>query len=140
MGRWKRYRALPPRERGLRFRALRVLWEVRLRLTLRPFAAVRAWADRAATGEERREPGTFPGPADVDRAVRSAATFVPRSTCLVRALAARILLARAGIPAGLRLGLAKDGEGGLDAHAWVECDDGTVVGDRGRPDYAAVPL
>lgn len=138
MSRWNRWRALSPADRRLRLAALRVIAAARVRLWLRPFPAVRAWAERAAAPAAPGSPA--PSPSDVDRAVRSAASLVPGSTCLVKALAARVLLGRAGIPAGIRLGVARDGAGGLDAHAWVECADGTVVGERGRPDYAALPL
>lgn len=52
--------------------------------------------------------------------VRAVARRVPYATCLTRALALRHLLAKAGYPAEIRIGVAK-GERGLDSHAWVVC-------------------
>ena len=140
MNRCRRFLALPSPERRLRLEALSVMLRVRLRLSLRPIPAARAWMERRAASSPAAPPPAPSTPAEVDRAVRSAATFLPGATCLVRAMTGRILLGRRGVPCGVRLGLAKDGGGDLDAHAWIECADGTVVGDRGREDYAAVPL
>ena len=103
-----------------------------------PFSRVRSLVDRRAERAAGREPQAWPGPGDVDRAVRSAATFVPRSTCLVRSFAGRVLLARAGRRASVRLGVARRGAKDIEAHAWLECEDGTIVGDRGGPDFAPV--
>lgn len=55
-----------------------------------------------------------------------------RPRCLVRSLVLWSVLRRRGIPAELRLGVAR--AGGFAAHAWVEVD-GTAVNDA--PDVAA---
>jgi hypothetical protein len=49
-------------------------------------------------------------------------------TCLARALTAQRLLKMRGYPANLHIGVAKDGDGQLLAHAWVESDGVVVVG------------
>lgn len=62
-------------------------------------------------------------------AVRTADCYL-HSSCLVRALAACILLARERRPARLCIGV-RQGEGGrLEAHAWVECAGRIVLGQR----------
>lgn len=74
-----------------------------------------------------------PTPGEADRvgwAVASAARFVPGATCLPQALAAEFLLRRRGHPAGLRLGVAKDERGHVEAHAWVESYGHVVIGDH----------
>jgi hypothetical protein len=38
------------------------------------------------------------------------------------------MLARNGHPAALRIGVAKDGDGTLEAHAWVETGGSVIVG------------
>jgi hypothetical protein len=48
-----------------------------------------------------------------------ASRFIPGARCLARAMAAQLLLARAGHLADLRIGVRKDGNS-LDAHAWLE--------------------
>jgi hypothetical protein len=80
--------------------------------------------------------------------VCAAGRFVPgASNCLVRALATQTLLGRFGHRSDLRIGVRKAGDGGIAAHAWLECDGAVVVGDfeldhyiplapAGRPDSA----
>lgn len=80
-------------------------------------------------------PATLPAIAD-DEAVRLRVWAVDAAarhhlwvmTCLPRALCLRWLLGRAGIPAELRIGIARQ-DGQLLAHAWVE-RDGAPVGER----------
>ena len=45
-----------------------------------------------------------------------------------QALTAKTLLARAGQPAALRIGVAKKPDGHLEAHAWLESEGRIVVG------------
>ena len=52
-------------------------------------------------------------------AVLAAGRRVPRTKCLARALALQALMVRAGIPAQLCIGVAKESRGELEAHAWV---------------------
>ena len=61
-------------------------------------------------------------------AVRVSSRYVPEATCLTQALAANFLLARSGYRSQLRIGVAKNEYGQLDAHAWVECDGRIVMG------------
>src|SRR5690606_21028653 len=66
-------------------------------------------------------------------AVRASGRRLWRSTCLVEALAAQMLLARHGVHSTLRIGVEMDGEE-FGAHAWVEVNGQVVVGGRrGRP-------
>lgn len=60
-------------------------------------------------------------------AVVSHALF-PARPCLPQSLATRYLLARAGCPTALRIGVKRDGAA-LAAHAWLEGDDGTPITD-----------
>ncbi|MSR22793.1 MAG: lasso peptide biosynthesis B2 protein [Gemmatimonadetes bacterium] len=62
-------------------------------------------------------------PLDVARAAR----VVPGATCLVQALAAEWPIRRGGAAASLRFGVAK-GDGGLDAHAWLESGGRVLLG------------
>ncbi|MGH9900718.1 MAG: lasso peptide biosynthesis B2 protein, partial [Pyrinomonadaceae bacterium] len=61
-------------------------------------------------------------------AVNTSARYVPGATCLPRALATKVLLARSGHRASLCFGVAKDAGGRLEAHAWVESQGRIVVG------------
>ena len=59
------------------------------------------------------------------------------SKCLVRALTARKLLLRKGITCTLYLGVGKDEDGNMIAHAWLRCGEYYVTGGNGA-DYAMV--
>jgi len=140
MSAWHRWRRLRVPEQRLRVSALCVVAVARLALTIVPFTRLRASSLRIASAGPRRSKRVGPTPSDVDRAVASSAQFVPGATCLVRALAAQWILHRSGRRAALRIGVARSGHGTIDAHAWVECDDGSLVGERARADYAEVSV
>jgi hypothetical protein len=61
-------------------------------------------------------------------AVNAAARRVPRASCLTQAIAATTLLARHGHRSTLRLGVRKDEQNRLHAHAWVESGERVVLG------------
>jgi Transglutaminase-like superfamily len=122
-----RFRSLPPADRTLFVIALLAIASVRLGLWLTSFRRVR----RSLTRIARPTASLDPTPGEVDRigwAVRSAARFVPGATCLPQALAAETILRRRGHPADVRLGV-KRGDGGVEAHAWVESYGRVIVGD-----------
>ena len=113
---------------GVVLRAWIVVVRVRLTLWLRPWpAAERAFAHLAAPASpESRIPSA--DVADLRRAVLLAARVVPRATCLVQAIALQILLARAGQPSDLRLGVAFDETRLFAAHAWLEQKGRILIG------------
>jgi hypothetical protein len=77
-------------------------------------------------------------PARLAWAIAAAAARIPRSTCLVRALAARRLLARHGYASTLHLGVARAPDG-LDAHAWLECQGAILLGAPAPGRYTPLP-
>jgi hypothetical protein len=62
--------------------------------------------------------------------VETTARLIPGATCLTQALAAEVLLRRAGEDPGIRFGVAV-GEGDFEAHAWLELHGRILVGERG---------
>jgi len=70
-------------------------------------------------------------------ALLAAARRLPGTKCLARALALQALMARAGMPARLCIGVTKDSGGVLEAHAWV-LHEGAPVFDE--PDLARYSL
>ena len=60
--------------------------------------------------------------------VRLVSHLVPFASCLTQAQACQILLARRGIASRLCLGVRENHSGGLEAHAWVICEDRLVLG------------
>ena len=60
-----------------------------------------------------------------------------KSTCLTRALACRLMLARRGEPSVVRLGVAKDGDA-FAAHAWLESGAEILTGADGHERFAVI--
>jgi hypothetical protein len=118
---------LDPGRRSLLLRAVALLWKHRLRLWFRPFRMPEA----AETGSPASSPlpeARWPSPGLIGWAVTAASRLVPRSTCLVRALAARSLCRRYGYPCRLQLGARRGDAGDLEAHAWLEIGDEVIIG------------
>lgn len=111
-------------DRRLWLGALVVAGCARLGLWLLPVRTVRGMIRRLAQGLGGRL-SPRPTPREVAGAVMSASRYVPRATCLVRALTVQALLEAQGWPARLRIGVA--GAPGWAAHAWVEDAHGPVT-------------
>jgi ABC-type long-subunit fatty acid transport system fused permease/ATPase subunit len=62
------------------------------------------------------------------------------NTCLVRSITVKYLLRRRKINALLYLGLAKDEQGQLKAHAWVKVPEIGLVYDDGSGEYTTVAV
>ena len=117
---------LPLPEQRLLARALFVVWMIRLVLWLLPLRAVRQLVSRVTRASRRAGPQSRLPATRIVWAVSAAGRFVPAPTCLSQALAAQVMLGRNGYPVRLRIGVAKDRSGTLEAHAWLE-DQGSVV-------------
>ena len=129
----KRFSRLTKQERSLVVQAVLATSVIRLSLALVPLRTVQRLA--VAIGWRSDEPFS------ADRivwAVRSAARFVPGSTCLVQALAAHSLLIRHGYNPLLTIGVAKNENNRLGAHAWVTCNDEVLIGGHEAANYTAL--
>jgi Transglutaminase-like superfamily len=127
MARLASFLRLPPRERILLLQAGLTLALVKLTLLTLPFHTARQLVVRM----ERRAPAGGSSPAR-DRIVYSvtiASHLVPGGlNCLVRAVAAELMLARAGYPSELKIGVARDASGKFGAHAWLESEGKILIG------------
>jgi hypothetical protein len=102
-----------------------------------------SWRGTAHLDAPPAQPGAPGAPSAMDRdevrrvtwAVTHAARLVPAATCLTQAIAARRLLAQHGVRSDLRIGVARAGDGRMQAHAWLECDGTTILGHSER-EYA----
>ncbi len=61
-------------------------------------------------------------------AVKTAGRYLPKVSCLIQAMAAYVMLEQQGYFTHFKIGVAKNRSGGLEAHAWVECDAKVVIG------------
>lgn len=60
------------------------------------------------------------------------------SKCLVKALTAQIMLKQRKISSTLYLGVSKDNEKKLKAHAWLRCGEDIITGDNEREGFTVV--
>lgn len=109
-------------------RAWRMMFRVRTKLWRHSFAEVRAWVGVILSAPPSSPLGRC-SPRLILWAVDRAAWFLPgTSTCLHRALTARILLAQQGWDAELHIGGRHDTEGVFEAHAWLEYEGHVILG------------
>jgi Transglutaminase-like superfamily len=129
----KRFLHLSKQERLLVFQAVFAMYLIRLSLALFSLRTVHrlavkiTWRCNESLSADR-----------IVWAVRSAARFVPESTCLVQALAAHSLLIRHGYNPLLTIGVAKNENNRLGAHAWVTCNDEVLIGGHEAANYTAL--
>lgn len=121
------------RHRARVLEAMVALAGVGLLLRLLPFnlALKLMGVGRPRRGEDvHRRRTRDPVAAAVGVAVTRAAARLPwHFSCLVRALAGRLMLVHRGVPSTVFLGITKDVEG-IHAHAWLVARNGTVCGGR----------
>ena len=104
-------------------RAFLALLRVRIALWVRPWNRVAAPVVRAAAVASTR-----PGVHRLEWAVLAASRFVPRASCLTRALALHRLLSQYGYPSSVQVG-ARRADGRFVAHAWVEQGTDSLLSD-----------
>jgi hypothetical protein len=122
--------ALPAEDRRAFVVSIALLCVIRLSLWVVPFRWLRSAVRRVAS-PPHGAPDPTPGEAErTVQAIEAAARCVPGATCLTQALAAEILLRRAGHPAAIHVGVAKTSSGDLAAHAWIEGDGRVLLGDH----------
>ena len=122
---------LPAADRMLAIRAAGWLVAARVALWTLPFARVQELVER--WGARRRAVGVAPG--RLAWTVETTARSIPQATCLTQALAAQVMLSRAGESPELHIGVATD-RGAFEAHAWLELHGRPLVGDRELDRYA----
>jgi Transglutaminase-like superfamily len=117
---------------GLVFEAWRRLVVTRIALSVLPWRTASKLL--AASGRRRSYSST-------DRltwAIQSASRFVPRATCLAKAIALQALLARRGRVAILHLGVKTTRTAGFEAHAWLELDGQIILGEGAQQGFATL--
>jgi Transglutaminase-like superfamily len=130
MPRLKRLAQLSGAEKRILIRVWFVVGVARAALCVLPADTVRRVAAKAATGAN----GTV---EQLVWAVEIVSRYLPGATCLTQALAAQALLAHAGFPSQVEIGVAKDKDKDdhrLLAHAWVVCYGQVVLGGQ-RPNH-----
>lgn len=131
MGAIRKFLAVSPREKHTIVAAACAVGLVRAGLWLLPFSSLVQLVERlsrpARLGAHRDSQTE-----EVANAVRRVASYVPAATCLTQALALSLLLSRRGETSRIKIGIARDADGGLKSHAWVEQDGRVLIGDNGE--------
>ena len=132
MRRLRKFPVLSGRDRALLLKTFLLLASIKLGLRLLPFQTLRKLLSRFSQPCKAK---TQPGDLDSDRlnqllaAVRISSRYMPGGAkCLARALTTQVLASRNGYAPTLRIGVARDGNGQLEAHAWVEIQSQIVIG------------
>ena len=137
MHKMKRFLRLPGKVKAMISEALYYAAKYRWLLLHKPFHAI-----AADLGSERTESDMEVSSAyhDTIRSVAWAINAVCNRTpwesmCLVRAFCAKRMLRKRGLPATVYMGVQKDKDGKLVAHAWTRCGAFFVTGGDGSETY-----
>ena len=132
-----RFSRLSRKDRILTYEAAATLWFARLWLVLMPFRKV---AERLGTSYPAATPNSVLAPTSreqdataeqIGEAVRRASKNVPyKAVCIQQAVAAKIMLARRGIPSVMHFGVGRteDEDEKMRAHAWLATANVEVTG------------
>jgi hypothetical protein len=138
MRRVRKFLNLSVREKFLLMEAVLLVFAIRVGLTFLPFSTLEKLLAKGTRKDiDLKRKARF----SIDQvawSVSAASHRMPKATCLVQALAIQFLLPREGYPANLRIGVKKDANGQLEAHAWVE-SEGRVI-DNGSENRRYKPL
>ena len=110
MRRLRRFLRLSSSERGLLMRAILFVTLTRVGLWLLPLQAVRHELARVSQAPPQPSSNDLSCLDAIAWAVKAASRYIPHATCLTQALAAQVLVERAGLPSRVCLGVAR-GEG-----------------------------
>lgn len=119
MKRLRQFLKLAPQERRIVALAIPALAAVRLCLWVVPFSTLHRKRSSVLSRLSRYGERDALPPERIVWLVAVASRLIPGAHCLPRAIAAQLLLARAGHLTELHIGVRKNGKL-LDAHAWLE--------------------
>lgn len=128
MKRLSRFLKLPLAEKILLLEALLLVTFAAFVLRFVPFRVFRKFLSQRLASEIKNEPADWLEIKRIVRSVNFFSRFVPFTTCLTNSLAAMLLIRSKGQHSVLRIGVVKDGEKDLKAHAWLETNGRIIIG------------
>jgi len=142
MKQFVRFLALPLREQAALAEAVLCLGLARL-LLLMPFKRIAPLLGQPEPGGDPVIVALPPSERLNALVIRQALLRVTdrlpwNSSCLVRALAGRMMLWRRSMPSVLHLGARSDSEMEMAAHAWLRCGEIDVVGTESAEQYIPI--
>ena len=128
MNKTLRFLRLPSSDRKILFKAGVLLWVVRIGMWILPFRSLRELLGKKTHNSIAVSQATPARAEKIARCVKLMSRYVPAATCLAQALVTVRLLEEAGLPACLRIGVARSEAGEFEAHAWVESKGRVIIG------------
>lgn len=128
MKRIHKFLQLSQREKVLLIYAFLVLATVTMGLWVFPWLTLQRLLLKPANWYSRFVNTRRPAALQIAWVVKVASSFIPKATCLPRALATQILLIQNTYPAELKIGIARGKDGKLGAHAWVTSEGNILIG------------
>lgn len=122
-------------EQFLLLRTVFLVEAIRVGLWVLPFRVVQRF-----TFKTRKKKQTPYSVEQIVWAVRATSRYVPRATCLTQAIAAQILLLRAGYNPQVKIGVAKNDKKLFEAHAWLVLGDQVLIGGTEVERYTALAV
>ena len=127
------------RDRLLLAEAAVALLGARLIMLLVPFRRIAPRLGETMGDSPAEDPADPRGLKRIGWAVNVASKVLPwHSTCLTEAIAAKAMLKRRGVVSTLYLGLARDGQSQLEAHAWLRCGSSVLTGGGASEGYTVI--
>lgn len=124
-----------PAQRRYLLAAAWMLCLVRLSLCIFSFSSILRYVESIGPRAARAPKPGQPEIEQFARALAIAGRLIPQASCLTQAIALQLFLARRGLQGQLHIGVTKDDESSLKAHAWVERHGRILVGQRGSRNY-----
>ncbi|MFQ5349576.1 MAG: lasso peptide biosynthesis B2 protein [Thermoanaerobaculia bacterium] len=139
LGKLRKLFALPWADRALLAEAALALAASRLAVLLVPFRWIAPRLGETMAHTPREDPADPELLRRIGWSVSVASRNLPwTSRCLAEAIAGKMMLKRRGVPSTLYLGLAKQGEVDLEAHAWLRCGSRVLTGERVSEGYTVI--
>lgn len=128
MNRLQKFNQLSGPEKLFFLQTLLVLASVTLGLRVIPWLKLQRLLLKLAHWHARSAVSGRVSLQSITRSLRAASHYIPKATCLPQALTAQHLLIWNRYPADFQIGVAKDPNGKLEAHAWVTSQNKIIVG------------
>ena len=136
----KKFIHLPADEKKLFFEAIRIASWARLYTAIKPSSnlpKIMGTAHKESQYEVSSAEDEIVG--KIYRATRRSSVYLPfKEKCLIEAIVAKSLLKKYGMDSTLYLGVARDGNKELLAHAWLRYGNKIIVGKKGMDKYISV--
>jgi len=129
-----KFLSLPGTDQQILVTSLVVLTLIRVGLWIIPFRMLQRLLGYLFSPPKKAKQPSLP-PEKVAWAVRAASRYVPSATCLAQALTVQALLTHHGIRSDLAIGVAREGESPITAHAWLEINGVVIIGGQERDRY-----